>query len=282
MNWKDVLHYGGAAALVGLGLIGMTGLHIPGVQVDPMTCIVTGLAAFGIGAKADAALKAIAIFFLASSLLGSPVSAANLNPPVLKAPAYQAMPCTIASCTGWFVGANISNTGGNLDVIGTGLTGIASNGFGLGVQGGYEFWNGQWYAAILADFSYDASLNANVAGVTPSWRDRLTYGGKVRLGYSLASMFGAATTGLATPTLPQQLANSLMTPYVTLGESWRHMQPALVSGAGVEALLATNITLDAEYLRYTYNQGGTAGNVVGIPTSQTGDNEFRLSLNRHF
>lgn len=282
MNWKDALHYGGSAALVLLGLVGMTGMHIPGVQVDPMTCIVTGLAAFGIGAKADQALKAIAIFIAGSWLLAQPASAANLNMPT-KAPAYQSTPCTVTSCTGWFVGASLSQAGGNFDIVGTGLNGIAQNGLGVGGQIGYEFWNGSVYAALLADISTDMVLNGTTTvGVPTNFKDRLTYGVTARVGYSLASVFGSATTGTATPTLPQQLLASLMTPYIDAGEVWRHGQAALRSGAGIEALVATNWTVNVDYYHYSYDQGGNAGNIAGIPISQTNDNEIRLSLNRHF
>jgi hypothetical protein len=236
--------------------------------------------------KVPETAKVVGGMFLVAILLGlaSPSSAADVSPMAVKAPVYtRSTPCTVTSCTGFFVGANIANAGGNFDIVGTGLTGLAQNGLGIGGQVGYEFWNGQWYAAILADLDTDMSLNAQTTvGVPTNFRDRLTYGVKARLGYSLASAFGAATTGSAAPTLPQQFLASLMTPYIVVGEEWRHSQPALVSGAGVEALLATNVTLNADILHYSYNQGGTSGNVAGIPTAQTGDNEFRLSINRHF
>lgn len=205
--------------------------------------------------------------------------AANLPPPVLKAPLIQTTPCTVTSCTGLVFGANIANAGGNFDVVGTGLSGLASNGVGMGGQFGYEFWNGQLYAAILAVVDYDISLKAPGSGIS----DKFTWGAVGRVGYSLASAFGAATTAGSTPTLPQQFTQSLMTPYLNVGEVRRHNQPALVSGAGVEALIATNWTLNADYFHYTYNQGGSAGTPLptGV-TKQTDDNEFRLSINRHF
>lgn len=218
---------------------------------------------------------------IALLLSSSAAFAADLTLPV-KAPVLPKVACNLQTCTGFFFGGNIANAGGNLDVLGTGLTGLAQNGFGIGVQAGYEFYNGQWYAALLADVDYDASLNAGANAIPVAFKDRLTYGVKARLGYSLAQAFGASVTGTATPTLPQQFLSSLMTPYAVIGEEWRHGQPSLVSGAGAEFLLATNITATAEYLRYTYGQGGTSGTVAGLPTQQTGENEFRLSLNRHF
>lgn len=221
---------------------------------------------------------------LALGLASPPVSAANLAPPPANpfTKALSTPACTLTSCTGLFVGGSISQAGGNFDVIGTGLTGLASNDFALGGQFGYEFWNGQIYAAVLVPVTYDTSINAPTP-LGQAFTDKLTWGVEGRLGYSLASLFGAAATGSTAPTLPQQLLASLMTPYVNIGEVRRHNQPALVSGAGVEALIATNWTLNADYLHYTYGQGGSAGSALpGAVVSQTNDNEVRISINRHF
>lgn len=224
-------------------------------------------------------IGAAAVLILAIGMF-SGARAADLRPaPVFtKAPVATVPVCTVSSCNGWFVGGSIANSGGNFDVVGTGLTGIAQNGFGVGSQAGYEFWNGQIYAAALVRVSYDTSLNSSGMGIS----DRLTWGGIIRLGYSLASAAGiATTTSTAQPTLPQQLMASLMTPYINLGEVSRHNQAALVSGAGIEALIANNWTINADYYHYTYDQGGSAG-TTGLPVSQQADNEFVLSINRHF
>jgi len=117
----------------------------------------------------------------------------------------------------------------------------------------------------------DVSLNAPRSGIT----DRLTYGGGVRLGYTLAGLFGG--TG-PTGTNPfTSLPWPLMTPYVNVGEVKRHGQPALISGAGFEAWVTDNWTANADYLRYNYNQGGSAALAI-----QKDENEFRFTLSRHF
>ncbi|MFI4941183.1 MAG: hypothetical protein ACHP7O_12690 [Burkholderiales bacterium] len=260
---------------------------IPGVTIDPATAIVLGAGILGVGAKADKALKIVIFPFAAGAFLlcaASAANAANLSP-VLKAPIVASTPsCTLQSCTGIFAGGSLANAGGNLDVIGTGLTGLASNGLGLGAQGGYEFWNGQIYAAFLVRYAYDFSLNATGAPlVNSSIKDRSTYGAGARLGYSLASAFGAAvpSTSGTSLTVPQALLASLMTPYINLQEVNRHGQPALVSGAGFENLIANGWTANADYYHYTFNQGGAASG-IGMPITQTSDNEFVLSINHHW
>jgi hypothetical protein len=51
VDWKDVLHYGSAAGLLLLGVIGSTGIHVPGVVIDPATCIAAGGGILAAGLK---------------------------------------------------------------------------------------------------------------------------------------------------------------------------------------------------------------------------------------
>lgn len=226
------------------------------------------------------------IGLLAATALCGPALAADLKPVFLKAPPASAG-CTITSCIGLFVGGSIVQAGGSLDVIGTGVTGLAQNGFGMGGQAGYEFFSNKFYFAGMIHAEQDLSLNA-VPGT--NFTDRTTFGGCARVGYSLAGLLGASTTGNigAAPALPQELLSSLMTPYLNVCEDKRHNQPAVATGAGVEALLAANAlgksawTLNVDYLHYNYNQGGTAGTMGVLPITQTTDNVIKASLNYHF
>jgi opacity protein-like surface antigen len=191
-----------------------------------------------------------------------------------KAPPIAKATCTLTSCVGVFIGGSIANDGGNLDVIGTGLQGVANN-QSLGSQFGLEYFRNNIYAAGLIHVNYDMALNTGGLGIT----DKVSFGVCGRLGYSLASFFGAGATGQAAPTLPQQLAASLMTPYVNICEDRRHGQPAIGTGAGVEALVSQNWTANADYLHYTFNQGGNAGGVV--PLTQKDENAVMFSINYH-
>lgn len=206
---------------------------------------------------------------LALLLFGADARAGSLT---LKAPIAPTPACTLALCSGWFVGANLGNDGSNLNVVSNGLSGVAATGLFIGGDGGYEFFNGQWYFSARAFVDYDYTQKA--APVGPS--DRLAYGAYVSAGYSLATLFGAASTG--TPiTLPQQLLSSLMTPTIHVGTCRRHTQECLLSGAGVEALLATNWTLNADYFNFNYGASGGAGNGL----KRANENEFLASVNYH-
>ncbi len=219
--------------------------------------------------------------------LAFPALAADLKPFPVKAPVYAPVGCTVTSCIGLFVGGSMSQAGGSLDILGTGITGLAQNGFAMGGQAGYEFFSNKFYFAGLGHVESDLSLNA-VPGT--SFANRLDYGVCARMGYQLTGLLGATTAGTAptAPTLPQELASSLMTPYFNVCEDKKHNQPAIVTGAGIEALIAANAlgrsawTLNVDYLHYNFNQGGAAGTMGALPVTQTTDNVIKASLNYHF
>lgn len=280
MTIKDVLHYGSGGLALLMGTIGMFDPHaIPGVTIDPATALVMGGGILGVGAKVDHVNAKVGAWLLAfatfvCSVMMAPAYAGDLLP--IKAQPRAVIPsCTLAACNGAFIGGSFANSGGNFDVIGSGLTGLASNGLSIGGQAGLEFWNGQLYAAVYVRADDDISLHAPQSGIS----DKLTYGIGARVGYSLAGLFGGTVTGSNSPPvgLPQQLLAALMTPYINLGEMRRHGQPSFASGAGFEFLIATDWTANADYLRYTFNQGGTSG-----LASQKDENEFRFSFNKHF
>lgn len=227
----------------------------------------------------------------AAALLATPAPAADVAPAAkpaltlpnpalpLPAPAFAAVQqndCVQASCSGPYLGANLINDGANFDVIGSGLQGLASNGMMFGAQAGYQFWNGQWFAAIEGDAELTLSLNApSNTGV--GFHNSYLLAGQVKIGYSLAQLFGGATTGTAAPSLPAQLQNALMSPYIAVGICDRPWGAGFCTGAGVQALLAQNWTLDAEYLHVNYNNAAVDSNT----TEQT-ENLFLIGVSRHF
>jgi hypothetical protein len=54
IDWKDLAHYGGAIALMLLGAIGSMGARIPGVTIDPATCMAAGVGILAAGLKGQA------------------------------------------------------------------------------------------------------------------------------------------------------------------------------------------------------------------------------------
>jgi opacity protein-like surface antigen len=186
-----------------------------------------------------------------------------------------AVVCTQTACDSLYAGGNLVNSGGNFDVIGSGLTGLAANGVMLGGQAGAEFWNGSIFAEAELDVEYDIATNG--AGLGAGNRAQWALGGQIKLGYAPAGLFGASTTGQAAPALPAALASSLISPYIAVGIWDRPWGVGLLTGAGVQALIAQNWTLDPEYFHVAYNNAAINPNV-----KQQSENDFMLALNYHF
>lgn len=211
----------------------------------------------------------------AVACLASSAWAADLPTKAPTSVPYLTQQCTIQSCSGLYVGADILESGSSFNLVSTGLSGIAQNDFAMGGHAGYQFWNGQWFAAVEGGGDYGIVQNGQIPGGGNSglWD---AYG-LTKLGYSLSSIFGAAATSTATPTLPQQLMSSLMSPYVILGVWDRPWGAGFASGAGVEALLANNWTLDVDYIYVAYNNANVNPNV-----NQQSENIVRGTIDYHF
>jgi opacity protein-like surface antigen len=224
--------------------------------------------------RVKGALAFFAVLMLRLTI--APALAADLPAAAPATPASQTATCTLTICEGFYIGGNLGNTGANFDVIGAGLNGLASNGVVVGGNVGYEFWNGHVFAAIEGDAEYN--ITSNMPNIASGNSAQYALGAQVKLGYSLAAAFGAATSGQAAPHLPAFLANALISPYVAIG-AWDRPWGGVgfATGVGVQALVATNWTLDAEYLHVNYNNAAVNSNV-----SEQTETLFLLSPNRHF
>ena len=185
--------------------------------------------------------------------------------------------CTIQQCSGFYFGVNMLETGGNFDLIGGGLNGIAQNNFELGGQFGYEFYNGSWRFGVEAGADYGVVQN----GVLPGGgNNRLWAFDQVAcVGYTLAPLFGlsATTTGTPSPSLPQNLLSSLMSPCILIGAMERPWGTGLLTGARASALIAKNWTVDIDYRHVNYNNA----NINPILSEQT-ENIVRGGISYHF
>src|SRR5947209_20038042 len=115
-----------------------------------------------------------------------PAIAADL-PVATKAPAYVPT-CTVANCTGFYIGGHVEGEGSNADIVGSGINGsIFAGGAGLGLHGGYQLWNGNFFVAGELGGTYDVggtSVIGSLANVQP-WS--VEYLAKV--GYGLQGFF---------------------------------------------------------------------------------------------
>jgi hypothetical protein len=195
--------------------------------------------------------------------LGVAAHAADVPPLPTKAPQYRyAVPkpkltppgCTTNQCSVWFLGAGIYGAGGNMDIIGQGLSNsIFADGAAVGLDVGGQYWmNGIFLGAenILGyAFGPSSSVNAASANVTGgldiAWFEA---------GGSLGDLFGSGATPVA---VNNALISDLISPYfgtgpaVAFGGSSLGSKTFWTEGAGLRYLLPNvswPILLDAKYV----------------------------------
>lgn len=198
-----------------------------------------------------------------TSAMATDVAAAS-TAVVAKAPTTTTSTCTINNCTGWYAGVGLTGNGTNADIVGSGLSqSVFAAGAQIDLHGGYQFWNGTYFAAVEAGIGY-----------------QFTNGGAIQLngnqlaGYEIiklgGSLSGLLNTGSSPITIPAALSNALISPYVAVGAIQHNGVSQFATGAGADFLIATSWDLD---LRYMYAPA------IGDATAQ---NLITIGLNRHF
>jgi opacity protein-like surface antigen len=200
------------------------------------------------------------LLLLSSLALGSAAYGADLR---LKAPVATPIFCNAGACSGWYGGFGVLGDGSNF-----------AAGGALKVQGGYQFWNGNWFAALdlSAGYEFTTATSANLPVVNGNGSKFIGLE-TVKLGYNF---FPSAQLAPVTPSQsPIQLlapANLMAasTPYFRFGGLQRKGVNEWVNGAGVQTVIAAGWTSDVSYLYAPSQQGMPATSLVLI------------ELNKHF
>jgi hypothetical protein len=204
--------------------------------------------------------------------LGSAGAADLKLAPKAAAPAS----CTQTSCSGLYLTGGITGIGTNVDVIGQGVNGSLFAGGGIvDIGGGYQLWNGSYFAAIEATIGIEAT-NRGVAGpaIGPGSLVGLE---QVKLGGALAGLLGQAQPAASAPgqapttiPVPAALAQAFMSPYAAIGVMQRGGNNMMVTGVGAEFVLSQGFSADLEYLYQP------------AMSSEPPSNLIRASLQYHF
>ncbi|WP_439398747.1 hypothetical protein ACRQ5Q_15245 [Bradyrhizobium sp. PMVTL-01] len=218
-------------------------------------------------AKGAAKVLALVAFgLLAFSLLTPSVRAADFTVAMAtptKAPAYVST-CTVNNCTGWYAGIGLTGNGTNANIVGSGLNeSVFAAGAQVDLHGGFQFWNGSYFAAVEAGIGYQFTnggaiqLNGNqLAGYEI-----------IKFGGSLSGLLNTSSSPIAIPTA---LSSALISPYFAIGAIQHNGVSQFATGAGAGFLLATNWDLDVRYMYAPAIGNATAQNLVTI------------GLDRHF
>lgn len=167
--------------------------------------------------------------------------------------------CTPTECTGFYFGGHMDEAGGSLNVVATGLSGLATNQFSLGADLGYQYWDGKWFLAaeLLGDYGLTTNGSIPGGGNSALWG----FGALAKIGYNL---IGAITPN-GSPSLPAGL--TVIAPYAIVGDWTRSWGSGFAAGAGIEGWLANNLTVHIDYIHVNYNNAA----INPIVTQQTED-----------
>ncbi len=228
-------------------------------------------------------LRAIA---LASFCLVGALAVAQAADMPAKAPASSALmfDCSKNSyCVGPYVGARLTGLNSNLDILGSGLGGsFGAGGMAIGGNAGFQLWNGNYFAAIEAAIDYDMT-GPNGFG------SRLLATEGVKLGMNLAGFFGLQQGATPAPSaggplsgisIPATLMSSLTSPYISTGAAQRFDETGTYFGAGLQFLIASQITADADYKHVMYDKSVMANGVT--PAVLDKEDRLTIGLNYHF
>lgn len=191
-------------------------------------------------------------------------------PPALPKALPASSPCTVQNCTGFYAGFNIAGTSTNANVIGNGINGsLAAGGQSLGIQAGYQYWNGTIFFGpeVFADYTYGGS--AVVAGYSAP---KYLFGEVVKLGSPLSSLFGGIAP--ANPTgLSAVLTANTISPYLMVGAAQRDWGTGVLSGAGITFAIPTGTAgapdnhwfVDVRYMNIQYTGANQASPIQTVP-----------------
>jgi hypothetical protein len=205
-------------------------------------------------------------------------TAADLPAKAVPVKAPYVSTCTVQNCTGFYLGAHVEGEGSNADILGSGINGsIFASGAGLGLHGGYQLWNGNFFAsAEVGGTWYTGTQSAvgSVIGIDQRWS--VDYVAK--LGYGLNGLFNGPPAPSQGPVNVIQTLNAAMiSPYFIVGGRTRaHNLNGLVTGGGIEYTLGGGYNAFAEYRHVNYNV--TIDGVVNVST----ENSVTAGVNRKF
>lgn len=170
--------------------------------------------------------------------------------------------CATTSCTGLYVGFNLAGIATNANVLGAGINGsLAAGGQNIGIQAGYQYWNGTIFFGpeVFADYTFGGS--PVVAGYSAP---KYLFGQVVKVGGPLASFFGgiapASTAGVS-----NVLLSKTISPYLMIGAAERSWGTGLLAGAGATFDIDDHWFVDARYMNIQYTGSNQASPVQTVP-----------------
>ncbi len=181
---------------------------------------------------------------------------------------------TPLSCSGTYVGIGLAGQGSNADIVGSGINGsVFAGGMTPGLDVGYQYVQGNWLVGAEYDLGYSINNGVKVNAVGGNF-DGIRSAIVFKAGGNLAGLLGTQ----APITIPPQLANAVLAPYVHVDPTFWQIAGTWAtgtgSGAGVLFDFGPRIFGD---LRYTYTDFHGAKGLSGATIQN--DQSLRFSVN---
>lgn len=210
-------------------------------------------------------MKKVLLALLASTTLAHAADLPKKAPVLL--PALPTPICSVAGCTGWHAGFDVVNSGTGINILNLGS--INANGTFLGLDAGWQYYDGKYWLGADVLVSYDLASQGNVGGLNNFFAFE-----KVELG---GDLFGAL--GLAPPQANGFLSTITQAiPTADIGTCQHGKASGYCAGATLHYLLPnTPIELKLSYINAQY---GTTS-ISSIATINN-ENMVLFGGTRHF
>ena len=222
-------------------------------------------------------LRTILLAFMAGLGMISAAYAADMNAaPIIKAPAFAPLkaPCDATGCSGFFLGAELSGSGSGVNVIN--LASLSANGTYMGINGGYQFYNGTYWLGVKAKGDYAVGQqNPNIGGLTLTQSNKFFAFEGVEFGGNLATMFNIAPIILPGPI-------STAVPTVLIGACQNGALTGYCAGAAAHFFVPNSrFTIDVDYLNAQYGATNVSA-IPGVPAIVSTENRGTFGFSYHF
>lgn len=184
------------------------------------------------------------------------------------------VPCDVTGCSGFYLGAEVSGSGSGVNVLN--LASLNSGGTFMGVNGGYQFYNGVYWLGAKAKIDYAvAQQDPSVAGQPLLSLSNVFAFEGAEFGGNLSPLFGIAPINL-----PGPLANAV--PTVLIGACQHGALRGYCAGAAAHFFIPNSrFTVDVDYLNAQYGPTNVS-NIAGTPATISTENRGTFGFSYHF
>lgn len=205
-------------------------------------------------------MRRIFLSFAAVLFAGSAFAAdLKAGAPVYKAPTYTETPCTLTNCYGFYLGGSLLADGGNA-LLNNGInSSIFEGGGAAGFNGGYQFWNGNWFFAIQNNLMYESHPSSNTVNFASGGFLDMVH---VFVGGNLGTLLGVSppSASQGPVSIAQQLLANVTSTYIDPAcMAIRKSTVQYCGGAGAQVSMGGRWTANL-----TYDYGPAVGGLTAL------------------